>query len=104
MNDDNEKVLLTIQISPAFKEAIGIKATKADKPVSQFIREVLATYIGYDLRNEPTVKRGRKSATESEKSDRELAKKFLRQLQHEQHIDSVEALEAYLKRRGIDSE
>lgn len=97
MSEDRTTILM--QISVSFKEAIGEKAQAQNKSLSQFVREVMAREVGYDL-SQDVKKLGRPRKSDAQKSQMALTKKLLEQFLHEEHEESVEALAEWLRKRG----
>lgn len=92
----DEKTQILFHLSKSFKEAIETFAAKTNDPTSKIVREAIAAYIGYDLKQDNIIY-GRPKKDDSKAR---LAKLLAAELAHEEHIESVEALENWLKRKA----
>jgi hypothetical protein len=101
---------ILITCTNGFKSNAEIYAQKQGISLSQLVRECVAKQIDYDLSQETKTDGRRKYASEEDRKQANNAKqkekrqnvtKLLALLQHEEHLEGVEAIEAYLKRKGI---
>ncbi len=113
-----ESTTLLLSLTTTLKDAIGVAANKQNISSSELIRRAVANAIGYDLEAEKEEKRknerrGRPrlyatseeriaAARERTQTQRELITKLMDHVGQQDHAKGVEALEASLKRRGIN--
>lgn len=55
---DNDFVQISVQVEPAWYDAIKEEAKRADTGIAQFARSKVASTVAYDLASEPEPKRG----------------------------------------------
>ncbi len=108
--------VLMVKVSPEFKAAIEEAANidaDADGNLSEFIRECVATSIGYDLSSDTAMDgRGRprtyetdeqrmQARREAERARQLHRKQVVEAIMKQNRLESIDALEAWLAQRGI---
>lgn len=90
-----ERTTILLQLSPELKDAIQAAAQKKNVSAAQFIRSLVATYVGYDLTADkpPTKVKGESTTS--------LARALLLDHQRQQRQQDASYLEAWLQKRGL---
>ncbi len=110
------KAYIMVKASDPFKDAVAAYAFKNNLTMSDVVRNSVADVIGYDLSGDDALEgRGRPTeyANDKQRKDAanrrareraELHRKLVDLIMEKERIEGVEALEKYLKDRGISIE
>lgn len=104
---------LMVKVSPEFKAAIEAAVGDGGN-LSEFVRDTVAQRIGYDLAGDAALDgRGRprtylseaermKARRDAERARQHHRQRVLEAVMKQERLDSIDALEKWLKERGID--